>query len=369
MSEAKVRQRQRQQQDERESDQDQDEQMMESADDQGQEQEEEEEEEEEEETEEEEDQALTLENRRKLRREYRAVQAELNENKSEWVKQSSDALRETLSKTNRLFEQVETSQEAYLDSKVLTSVAKLSVIKVNNMRLSGRSLDVKDFLHRVKRKLDVKQVQLGRQAVVDEEDEQRRDLEWNQLAGLVSTCGFRAPSLDFLYGPLAAEPKARKEGKRNAVRINKDASTLLKPQQLQQDDIEKQENETAKSVQTIHKILKKLGSKNFFEFAINPDSFGQSVENIFYISFLVRDGSVAIDIDEDGQPMLVNMTKDNPEEEEEEQPKKQQKQHIIELTHEMYNDIVSTFGMTGKRSIIPTRSETRAAPAGSNKWY
>ncbi len=49
-----------------------------------------------------------------------------------------------------------------------------------------------------------------------------------------------------------------------------------------------------------------LGEKqpiNFFEFIINPESFGQTVENLFYLSFLVRDGKVNID-DESGQPIL-----------------------------------------------------------------
>lgn len=42
---------------------------------------------------------------------------------------------------------------------------------------------------------------------------------------------------------------------------------------------------------------------NFFKFIINPESFGQTVENLFYLSFLIRDGKVSID-DDSGQPVL-----------------------------------------------------------------
>jgi len=43
---------------------------------------------------------------------------------------------------------------------------------------------------------------------------------------------------------------------------------------------------------------------SLFEFAVNPKSFGQTVENLFYISFLVKDGFVALSTDNDGLPTL-----------------------------------------------------------------
>ena len=42
---------------------------------------------------------------------------------------------------------------------------------------------------------------------------------------------------------------------------------------------------------------------NFFHFVVDPASFSNTVENIFYVSFLVRDGGVSIE-DRDGEPML-----------------------------------------------------------------
>ena len=43
---------------------------------------------------------------------------------------------------------------------------------------------------------------------------------------------------------------------------------------------------------------------NIFEFVINPDDYAQSVENIFYLSFLIRDGRVAFETDEDAIPII-----------------------------------------------------------------
>lgn len=42
---------------------------------------------------------------------------------------------------------------------------------------------------------------------------------------------------------------------------------------------------------------------NLFRLIVNPRDFGQSVENLFYLSFLIRDGKCALDF-EDGEPLI-----------------------------------------------------------------
>jgi hypothetical protein len=58
-------------------------------------------------------------------------------------------------------------------------------------------------------------------------------------------------------------------------------------------------------VVTIHKCLNAVQPIPFFQFIMNPDSFSQTVENLFYLAFLVKDGKVALEMDDEtGEPML-----------------------------------------------------------------
>ena len=75
--------------------------------------------------------------------------------------------------------------------------------------------------------------------------------------------------------------------------------------QLTEDEIRKSENETTKHVKHVYGCLKAAnGPVNYFVFVTNPKSFSQTIENIFYVAFLVRDGRATLSIGADGQPYL-----------------------------------------------------------------
>lgn len=48
---------------------------------------------------------------------------------------------------------------------------------------------------------------------------------------------------------------------------------------------------------------------NFYEWIINPRSFSESVENLFYTSFLVREGKLAIEFDDESIPRICKPVK------------------------------------------------------------
>ena len=97
------------------------------------------------------------------------------------------------------------------------------------------------------------------------------------------------------------EVKTRKAPRRRQEKASTGEADQV--EEMREEDFNKQENETTKNVRQIHRILEHVGPINMFNFFINPESFSQSVENLFYLSFLIRDGKAYID-DDSGQPIL-----------------------------------------------------------------
>jgi len=119
-------------------------------------------------------------------------------------------------------------------------------------------------------------------------------LKWELIGRRAFPWSRRAPVMDFLVGPLSIQIKERKKAAARA-RLRKDARQEVQPTQLKGSDIQQSENETTKMVHLVWNALKQVDDGvNLFKFVINPHSFGQSVENLFYVSFLVKEGKAAV---------------------------------------------------------------------------
>ena len=84
------------------------------------------------------------------------------------------------------------------------------------------------------------------------------------------------------------------------------ANNQLERQRAAEHELGRETNLTTEKAQEImdkHSVADD-GGIPLFRFCINPESFGQSVENLFYVSFLVRDGTVGVSTDSRDLPTL-----------------------------------------------------------------
>lgn len=151
----------------------------------------------------------------------------------------------------------------------------------------------------------------------EEEDGPTDDaMDWAYLGREAAFKGNKRPATtDFLLGPLSVTKKVRVFKTRRAG-LKRDNANLVRPVEVTQDENTEAGNGSgtmAALVKGIYELLKDVfikfpeyqeGGLNLFKFVVNPESFGQTVENIFYLSFLVKDGFVALTEDDNGLPVL-----------------------------------------------------------------
>jgi hypothetical protein len=269
-------------------------------------------------------------------------------------------LMKSLNMENTLMGEVRNTSDATVDSRYLLDATDLASKKIHNDAYGSASLgiDVDEFVSRCKSFMRGSNTSDSRSRTVtrEEEDEDMDGdaLDWALLGLEAAYVGNSRPAAPcFMLGPLAVEKKTRTTQRTGRNQRQDPQVAQVIPQELQAADLQQSENSSVTKMcagiksrleelfkQRDHKLdtllrqngfvdqddlqsdvnpqwseveiealftqsgLKVNYAISFFEFAINPLSFGQTVENLFYISFLVRDGYVAIESDNHGLPTI-----------------------------------------------------------------
>ncbi|KAJ8103165.1 Nse4 C-terminal-domain-containing protein [Lipomyces tetrasporus] len=323
--------------------------------------------------------------RRQLRKDYRKLTKETVESRQTYLKQGDPGIAHTVIAANDLYRRVRQTHEAVLDSSLLVITGEMAYQKVRNFKLgSSVDFDLDDFVIQVKKFLYGDRVRNENGAEEDSEDDEcgfaDEDTEaWAKLGKLASGVLLRPATHEFLAAH--AEPRAPRAPvqRTQGQGLTRNKADLVRPEVIEESSLVRQENNTSTSVIMVKTVMEMLNRPvNAFELILNPDSFSQSVENMFYLSFLVRDGKVSLDEDENGILMasLVEMPDENdPQYRQKVEDIKRrrdqgQNQTVFELDYESWRMLIEAFDI--KRSHIPTRATVQPvtnSSEGASLWY
>ena len=267
----------------------------------------------------------------------------------------STGLTDIVVKANDIYGNVKQTADAALDSRLLVSTADLTTRRLQQMKIGTAltGIDVDEFVAKTivyMRKGTHEHPALvqrrhGGQRMNDSgsddstADDEGNELNWGHLGRIACfPHNLRPPAPGFLLGPLSVQKKIRKQTQRRERLQRRDPRDAIRPEELQTKDFERQDDanllELCKKIHSLisstalakkaafdeantgeltdeelymlmeEHMLSDDGGLDFFSVVLNPTSFGQSVENIFYISFLVREGKLGIAWDRNGFPTL-----------------------------------------------------------------
>ncbi|KAJ4488550.1 Nse4 C-terminal-domain-containing protein [Lentinula aciculospora] len=301
--------------------------------------------------------------KRELRRKYRAAQQQLQalDHKG---KQCASELSDVLETADILFEQVRDTPEAVLDSDIVLEISSRSAHLARQLKSSTGIFDFDDYLSKLVsfmggHKLEPESVEHSSDE--EEDSELLEPFMWERIGKPALKKIRRVPVVGFMLGPISLE-QARKRTK--SIRLEKNKADERRPQEITEEDLQGTINETTRNVITIYAILEDIGPTNLFHLIINTTSFSQSVENLFYLSFLIREGKAGLDFAEDGEPLVYDEDSEQPQTRTYvEQPKT--RQTVFELDMAIWKRAIEVFEIS--ETLIPYRELSQMRMGG--KWY
>lgn len=227
---------------------------------------------------------------KRITKELREHAEEINDKSDIMQDPRNTALTEHLKRSEENAKKAINVDQKLLDAQIFHKLGDYAKRQAAQMQTGLKDHDVTSFVDKLAQLMEQ-----GRgETAVDDTEADAEDLELD-LHGLGRDMGSlfaTAPSTFMMYGNGDVQPKKR-EAKQKQKKARK-GSSAVKPAELEKRDIV--ETETDKQVSKMFKELKRLGSANYWEFVVDPDSFMRSIENTFHSSFLVKDGKAKLNL-------------------------------------------------------------------------
>ncbi|KAK1923847.1 Nse4 C-terminal-domain-containing protein [Papiliotrema laurentii] len=318
----------------------------------------------------------------KISKEYRRLQAEADDLKANLPNTTVNDLTRKIQEGSKLFEDVRDTALASLDARLMMTTSEAALGIARKMKLEDNAFNVDEFLIRTKALLGLDRAEREDQdSEVDQLDDgddrgatgrggaRKGPLgDWEAIGWMAAKWCRRAPGVEFMYGPIDTAVKRRNQTQRQR---RTQVAPETRPQEIQTQSATQEADtmkDTMANVRRVAKILQKADPDgrgiNFFQLIINPDDFGQSVENCFYVSFLIHQGNAGIVLQPDGMILIQNRTPNDAEAGDTEVARNQA---VIELTMDTWNEAKRLFNIT--KSLIPHRVYAETGPLAGNTWY
>ncbi|XP_073099571.1 non-structural maintenance of chromosomes element 4 homolog A isoform X2 [Elaeis guineensis] len=225
--------------------------------------------------------------RRVLRSRYLAVRNLISDEREDISKVDSDKFNSIIGEVESLHHLVQKPREQVADAEALLDIANTLVTSVRSQSNDG--VTPSDFVTAMLRNFGQRDGHVN-------VDSAYNMISWAEVGIAVSHILRKVPGCCTMIGPMSTQVKQRKAVvHRKQTRPTENS----RPEELDEAQPE-DKTDTDKNMATMFDILRKKRHVRLENLVLNRVSFAQTVENIFALSFLVKDGRAEISVNGEG---------------------------------------------------------------------
>lgn len=230
--------------------------------------------------------------RRVLRYKYLAVKNLISDERENLTGDVLDKFNDVIGQVESLHNQVQKPREQVADAEALLDIANTIVDSIRAQSNDG--ITPSDFITSLLRQFPPQTAEMST-------DNLRNSMDWGKIGHSVSHIFMKANGCSTMLGPMNIEIKQKQ--RRAVQRKRTRPSESSRPEELDDDTEEK--TDTDKNMATMFNILRRKRTAMLEQLILNRNSFAQTVENLFALSFLVKDGRVEIRVDNNGRHLVL----------------------------------------------------------------
>ncbi|KAJ3677659.1 hypothetical protein LUZ60_003383 [Juncus effusus] len=228
--------------------------------------------------------------RRNLRSQYLAVKNLIYDEKDAISKADSNKFASIITQVENLYQHVQRPREQVADAEALLDIATSLATSVKSKCHDGPTPS--EFISALLSKYS------NNNDNINKDNSPNSIISWKNIGRDVSHIFMSPPGCSTMNGPMDTEIKTRK----NIINRKHNRPTeSSRPEPIDESEADPaKKTDTDKNMLKMFNILRQNKSVRLEHLILNRVSFSQTVENLFALSFLVKDGRAEITVDTNG---------------------------------------------------------------------
>jgi len=245
----------------------------------------------------------TEQEKRKVRRNLRELYEKLSKNREKYAAGGDgEDIAAIIQDANRVLSDVRGTQEAMEDAKMFKLLCQTVREMSEDTNTNEKKFHLDEFAMLLGNRMNARREEGGQVHVT------KRQLV--TFGEQVARKFNRAPTLTFISEAINTEAPDSKPKEKKTKRVQNERDKIVTKTVIHEKNqvTEQKTDRLVNSTRDILQNIYKQGGKKpvgYFDFVIDPDSFGNTVENMFHVSFLVKQRVVCLKVDDEvGLPFL-----------------------------------------------------------------